>query len=113
MNRLEEQLEGKRGDQRTAGEGEQHAADLVRSPPVSADGAAKNRCAGTNLKIQNSRSCYSMLFWAAVIVESYTSYGLSRADPFVDCMQELAYPFNAAVCCGQSPVMRPRRSAEF
>jgi hypothetical protein len=23
-----------------------------------------------------------MLFWAAVIVESYTSYGLSRADPF-------------------------------
>jgi hypothetical protein len=53
MDRLEEQLEGKRGDQRTAGEGEQHAADLVRSPPLSADGAAKNRCAGTNLKLLN------------------------------------------------------------
>jgi hypothetical protein len=42
-----------------------------------------------------------VLFWAAVIVESYTSYGLSRADPFADRMQEHTYPFNVAACCDQ------------
>jgi hypothetical protein len=46
MDRLGEQLERQRRDQRAAGKGEQHTADSVRGLPVRADGAADDQRAG-------------------------------------------------------------------
>jgi hypothetical protein len=55
---LGEQLEGQRGYQRAAGEGEQHAADLLRGPPQSADDAADDQRTGPD---QPEHQCLSHL----------------------------------------------------